>query len=325
MRMSLPQRLLNYAFYIALLAIMFVFSILTPNFLTAQNFIEMMHGFAPVLIMISGLALVVLTGAIDFSVGSIAFLAGSIGTYFMVMQEWPVWICLIIMILSGALFGLVNGLIVEVLKVNPLITTFGTMLAFRGMGYLIAGAKYIPIPSQLGGLHGVKMGPIYVDILVSVILVIFLSFIQKKTVFGRHLMALGCNRENATKLGVKSSSVLVWAFVLSGLFAGIGSIFYIIQGGYMTPRMGQGLEFTGIAIIVIGGISLFGGEGSLLGLLLGIFTVYVIENGLQHLGLSPYVYPFLRGAIIFLAMYADSLKNRIRHVRKIQTVEEGGA
>jgi ribose/xylose/arabinose/galactoside ABC-type transport system permease subunit len=88
--------------------------------------------------------------------------------------------------------------------------------------------------------------------------------------------------------------------------------------------MGQGLEFTGIAIIVIGGISLFGGEGSLLGLLLGIFTVYVIENGLQHLGLSPYVYPFLRGAIIFLAMYADSLKNRIRHVRKIQTVEEGG-
>jgi ribose/xylose/arabinose/galactoside ABC-type transport system permease subunit len=102
------------------------------------------------------------------------------------------------------------------------------------------------------------------------------------------------------------------------LFAGLGSIFYMIQGGYMTPRMGQGLEFTGVAIAVIGGISLFGGEGSVLGIIFGIFTIYVIENGMQHLGLSPYIYPFLRGGIIFIAMYVDSLKNMVRHSKVIQ-------
>ena len=87
----------------------------------------------------------------------------------------------------------------------------------------------------------------------------------------------------------------------------------------MTPRMGQGLEFTGIAIVVIGGISLFGGEGSILGLLTGIFTFYIVENGLQHIGVSPYIYPFLRGGIIFLAMYADSLKTKFHSLRKIRT------
>ncbi len=82
--------------------------------------------------------------------------------------------------------------------------------------------------------------------------------------------------------------------------------------------MGQGLEFTGIAIVVIGGVSLFGGEGSILGLLLGVFTVYIVENGLQHMGLSPYIYPLLRGAIIFIAMYADSLKTRLRAKKLIR-------
>ena len=212
MNYSIGQKLLNYSFYIALMILMVAFSILTPTFLTFHNFNEMMHAFAPVLIMISGLALVILTGAIDFSVGSIAFLAGSIGTYFMVMQEWPVGVSVVIMIAAGALLGLINGFIIEILKVNPLITTFGTMLAFRGMGYLIAGAKYIPMPATLADLHGVKIGPVYIDILISLLFVAVLFFVQNRTILGRHLMALGSDREHATKLGVKSASVSIWAF-----------------------------------------------------------------------------------------------------------------
>lgn len=318
-KFQIKDLFLGYGVYFVLLLVVIIFSLTAPSFRTGQNIIDMMHGFAPTLIMISGLAFVVLTGAIDFSVGSIAFLSGQIGIYMMVMLEWPSAISLPLIVLAGALLGLVNGLIVELLKVNPLITTFGTMLAFRGIGYLVAGAKYIPIPKDIAGFHNLKIGPIYLDIFISILLVVLLFLIQKKTVFGKHLMAVGSNRDNASKLGVKTSKVRVIAFVVSGLFAALGSIFYMIQGGYMTPRLGQGLEFLGVAIVVIGGISLFGGEGSVLGLILGVFTIYVIENGLQHLGLSPYIYPFLRGAIIFIAMYVDSLKNRLRHTKLIQT------
>lgn len=315
----LINRLLKYGLYFALLIIIVFFAYIAPSFITANNFIDMLHTLAPNLIMISGLAFVVLTGAIDFSVGSIAFLAASIGTYLMVVQKVQLIITLPVIVLSAMIAGFLNGIIVEVIKVNPLITTFGTMLAYRGLGYMIGGAKYTPIPESLAQLHNVKIGFLYMDTAVAILIVVILYLIQYRTVFGRHLMAVGNDRENARKLGVKTSSISIRAFVISGFFAGFGSIFYMIQGGYMTPRMGQGLEFTGIAIVVIGGISLFGGEGSILGLLTGIFTFYIVENGLQHIGVSPYIYPFLRGGIIFLAMYADSLKTKFHSLRKVRT------
>jgi ribose/xylose/arabinose/galactoside ABC-type transport system permease subunit len=317
-RFQVKDLFLGYGFYLVLLAILVIFSITSPSFRTATNFIQLLHGLAPILIMIAGLPLVILTGAIDFSVGSIAFLSGQIGIYLMVLLGWPSAISLPLIVLAGALLGGINGLIIEKFKVNPLITTFGTMLIFRGFGYLVAGAKYIPIPKDIAGFHGTKIGPVYADTLIAILLVVGLYLIQKYTIFGKHLMAIGSNRENAMRLGVKTSRVSLYAFIISGLFAGLGSIFYMIQGGYMTPRMGQGLEFTGVAIAVIGGISLFGGEGSVLAIIFGIFTIYVIENGMQHLGLSPYIYPFLRGGIIFIAMYVDSLKNMVRHAKVIQ-------
>jgi len=315
---TISHFLLNYGFYIALFLLVIGFSFGAPNFLTAINFLNMMHTLAPTLIMISGLVFVVLTGAIDFSVGSIAFLSASIGTYLMVYLDVNPLIAVFVILVAGSLIGGINGLIVEVVKVNPLITTFGTMLAFRGMGYLIAGAKYIPIPESLVSIHDWRIGPVYLDIIFSVGIVVFLFFIQNRTIFGKQLMALGNGRSIAEKLSIKVKAISFSAFVISGFFAALGSIFYMAQGSFLSPRMGQGLEFTGIAIVVIGGISLFGGEGSILGLLLGVFTVYVVENGLQHMGLSPYIYPLLRGAIIFIAMYADSLKTRLRAKKLIR-------
>jgi ribose/xylose/arabinose/galactoside ABC-type transport system permease subunit len=309
---------LRFGFIFALLVLMVVFTNSAKNFLTVDNFLNMMHTLAPTLIMISGLVFVVLTGAIDFSVGSIAFLSASIGTYLMVYKDVPPWLAVPVIVICGGLIGGFNGMIVEVFKVNPLITTFGTMLAFRGMGYLIAGAKYTPIPDSLVAIHDMRIGSVYLDIIISVGLVFLLYFIQRRTIFGKHLMALGNGRQIAEKLSINVRRLSFLAFVISGLFAGLGSIFNMAQGSFLSPRMGQGLEFTGIAIVVIGGISLFGGEGSILGLLLGVFTVYVIENGLQHIGLSPFVYPLLRGAIIFIAMYADSLKTRLRAKKLIR-------
>jgi ribose/xylose/arabinose/galactoside ABC-type transport system permease subunit len=309
---SFGEFLLQYGFYLALLFLIIGFSFGAPNFLTADNFLNMLHTLAPTLIMISGLVFVILIGAIDFSVGSIAFLAASIGTYLMVYLDVPPWLAVIVIVICGGLIGAFNGLIIEVFKVNPLITTFGTMLAFRGLGYLIAGAKYTPIPESLVSIHDLRVGPVYLDIIISIGLVLLLYFVQRRTIFGKQLMALGNGRETAEKLSINVRWISFLAFIISGLFAGLGSIFNMAQGSFLSPRMGQGLEFTGIAIVVIGGISLFGGEGSITGLLLGVFTVYIIENGLQHMGLSPYLYPLLRGAIIFIAMYADSLKTRLR-------------
>lgn len=306
---------LKYSFPFALLILIVIFTVSTNYFFTLDNLINMLHTLAPTLIMISGMVFVILTGAIDFSVGSIAFVAASIGTYFMVYQNIPPWIAVIIILISGALAGTFNGFIIEVLKVNPLIATFGTMLAYRGLGYLIAGSKYTKIPDSLVAMHLWKIGPVFVDILIAIGIVCFLYFIQNRTMFGKQIMAVGNGKSIAEKLTVKVTPINWSAFVISGFFAALGSIFNLAQGSFLSPSLGQGLEFDGIAIAVIGGISLFGGEGPILGLLLGVFTVYIIENGLHHVGVSPYIYPLLRGAIIFIAMYADSLRTQLRVVK----------
>ena len=128
-------------------------------------------------------------------------------------------------------------------------------------------------------------------------------------------MALGNGAETAARLGVRVKSISLGTFIISGLCAGIGGLFAIFQMGAVTLQMGMGLEFTAIAAIVIGGISLFGGEGTIFpNYILGILTLGIIENGLNHLGASPYVYPFMRGGIILLAMYADSLKRSAKPI-----------
>lgn len=309
---SVRHFILSYGFVFVVGLIFIGFSLSTSSFLTLGNIIDMMHGVVPMLILASGLALVVMTGELDISVGSVTFLTAALGSVLMVRHGVPPAVAILVIMAAGAICGALNGFIVSVLKVNSFIATLGTLFALRGIALILSKSRVISTPEVLKELSRIRIGPVFVDILIALGFVFFVHLLHARTSFGRHLVATGGEPEAAKRMGVRVSRVKFLAFLLSGLFASIGGIFSMLQLGAVTLHMGRGLEFTGIAAIVIGGISLFGGRGSIIpGVLLGVITLAVIENGLIHLGASPYAYSFVRGGIIFIAMYADSLKSRV--------------
>jgi len=286
------------------------FSLSSRSFLTINNIMTMLHSASPMLIIASGLALVVMTGNIDVSIGSITFVTAALGSVLMVRHGVSPLIAIIIVILTGAACGALNGFIVSILRVNSFIATLGMLFAYRGIALLLTKARVISVPEKLTAVGHVSIGPVFIDTIISLAFVLFIYLLHTRSVFGRHVIATGGEADVARRLGVPVKKIVFLTFLLSGLFASIGGILSMLQLGAVTLHMGVGLEFTGIAAVVIGGISLFGGRGTIIpGVLLGVITLAIIETGLIHLGVSPYVYSFVRGGIIFVAMYADSLRS----------------
>lgn len=303
------ELLREYGFVAILISVIVFFAVFSKTFLSLTNILGLLHTSVPLMIVAAGLALVVMTGKLDISIGSASFLSSAVGAILMTRLGVSPAIGLPVVIATGALCGTLNGVFCVYLRVNPLITTMGSMFVFRGMALQLTGSRAISVSQGLRDFGNYRIGPVFIDILIAGVFLLFVNILHTRTAFGRRVMAIGTNAETASKLGVRVREVSLMTFVISGLCAGIGGLFSVFQIGAVTNQMGSGLEFTAIAAIVIGGISLFGGDGAILpNYLLGVLTLGIIENGLNHLGASPYLYPFVRGGIILLAMYADSLK-----------------
>jgi len=308
--MSMRNLLLSYGFVFVMVLVFIGFSLSNRRFLTLGNIMNMLHAAVPMLILTSGLALVVMTGNIDISTGSVIFVTAALGSVLMARHGVPPVIAILIIMAAGASCGALNGFVVSVLKVNSFIATLGMLFALRGIALLLTKSLVIRIPETLARMGHTRIGPVFVVILIALGFVSFVHLLHARTSFGRHIVATGGEAEIAKRSGVKVSRVTFLVFLLSGLFASIGGIFSLLQLGAVTPMTGMGLEFTGIAAVVIGGISLFGGRGTIIpGVLLGVITLVIIETGFIYLGASPYAYLFVRGGIIFVAMYADSLRS----------------
>lgn len=298
----------NQTFIVALFIFVF-FSLLSKSFLTLTNILGFMHASVPMIFISAGLALVVFTRNLDISVGSIAFLASVVSATLLVRYSVSYPFAILAALGVGVATGLCNGFIVTRLGVNSFITTLGTMMAFRGIGLQIVKGRTIGLPPYLSAFGSLRTGGFYWDILISLVFLLFLHVIQLQTPFGRYVIAVGSDSDVCKRAGINVKRVVFLSFVISGIFASLGGFWLSIQLGLVSLRMGIGLEFVALASIVIGGISLFGGKGSLFpGLLLGVYTLFMIESGLNHLGVSPYLYPFVRGGLIFVAMYMDSLR-----------------
>ncbi len=322
-RRNLRQIIQYYGFPIILILVLIFLAVSTRNFFTLRNIMGLLHSSAPIMITASGLALVVMSGNIDISIGSITFLSSTIAAVLIVRLGVSPVLAVPLVFVTGAACGAVTGLIVTKLRMNPLIASMGMLFILRGFALRLTEGRVISLPDAFRNFGNLKIGFVYVDVIIAIIFIIFVHLLHTKTSFGRNIMAIGNDQKAAQTIGINTDRVLFFSFVLSGLFASIGGFFNAMQLGGVTLHMGQGLEFTGIAMIVVGGISLFGGEGSIIpGFILGVFTLNLIENGLNHLGASPYAYPFFRGGVIFVAMFADTLKARVRR-RGTKTHEIG--
>jgi len=302
--------LLQRGFFVVFALIFAFFSLATRHFFQADNILNIFSAMDPLAITASGLALVVMSGRLDISVGSTAFLSCAIGALLMSRDGLDPTLAAIIVIFCGALLGAANGFIVVVLGVNSLIATLSTMIAYRGMALALTDALLVQLPPPIRFLGNTRLGPIPLDIFVMLVVIAFMHLLQTRTAFGRQIMAMGNDFAVARKLGLPINRTGFFSFVLAGALASIGGILTTIQNGAVSPFLGSGLEFTALAVVVVGGISLLGGRGSIFfSIIPGAFIFEMIRNGLTNLGADPYSYRLVGGAVIFAAMYADALKS----------------
>ena len=310
---KLSRIILAYGFPIVLLLLVIIMSFVTDRFLTFSNIFGILHSAVPLLILGCGIAFVIMMAELDLSIGSLAFLCAAISSVLIERYEVSQVIALPLILIIGAVAGLINGLVIIKLKVSSIIATMGAMFIFRGLALMITGSQVVPLPSNLSTFGNFRVGPIFLDIIIGGTILFLVYLLHQWTGFGRRIMAIGNSHAIAAKVGIKVDWYIITAFILSGVFAALASFFSMAQLGSVSLTMGVGWEFSAIGALVIGGISLFGGEGSIIpGLLLGGITLILFENALNHLGASPFLYPFVRGGLIFIAMYADSLKRKLR-------------
>jgi ribose/xylose/arabinose/galactoside ABC-type transport system permease subunit len=309
-RRYLRQLLIERGFMVVFTAIFIFFSVVTPHFFQVSNILNIAHTMAPLAITAAGLALVVLSGRLDISVGSTAFLSCAAGAVLMKQFDTAPVLAATLTVCFGAFLGAINGVIVVGLKVNSLIATLGTMIIYRGLALALTDALLVELPEQIRVLGNATLGSIPVDIFVMLIVVASAHLLHRRTAFGRQLTAMGNDMTVARKVGLPVDRNGFLSFVLAGTFAAVGGILTTIQNGAVSPWLGSGLEFTALAVVVVGGISLLGGRGAILvGVISGAFIFEMIRNGLTNLGADPYSYRLVGGAVIFAAMYADALKS----------------
>lgn len=297
-------------FYMAFALLIVVNAIWSPAFFTAFNLQVLVASSAALLLVSAGLTLVILTGRIDISVGSIMFLSGGL---FVVLQEQGIsmGMSMIAALGAGALMGAFSGALISFFGLSALLTTLGMMLVVRGLGLNIIGGKQHNLPEATDALRQVDIAGIPFYVVVAFGIAALIQWVLVSTISGRRLVAIGCDDGSAAKLGIPVKLYVFGVYVAAGLLAAMAGIVSILNLGGVQTYLGKGQEFVAIAAVVIGGVSLFGGVGSLVpGTLIGVLFLIIVENGLNLAGVSPFAFPFVTGAVILVAMYAYTLSNK---------------
>jgi ribose transport system permease protein len=254
-----------------------------------------------------GMTLVILLGGIDLSVGSILALS-SVFTATLISRGTDPVVATLVGIAAGALMGAANGLVIAKGKVAPFIATLGTMTILRGLALVVSnGSPVTGINSDfftmLGGGYVADLIPIPVIWMALMFAVIW--FVLKKTVFGRHVYAVGGNEEASRLSGVSVDRVKIWVYTLSGAMSAMAGIILTSRLNSAQPTAGAGYELDAIAAVVLGGTSLTGGRGWIFGTLVGALLIGVLNNGLNLLGVSSFYQQVIKGVVILLAVLID--------------------
>jgi ribose transport system permease protein len=301
------QRLLPFFTLIALCAGL---SIASPHFLTATNIASVIRQTAVLNIMALGMTMIIIAGGIDLSVGAILALSGLMGSQ-MMAGGYPIWMGLCAGALVGTACGLANGVMTARLKINPFIVTLGAMGIYRGIALILSGGLGVhSLPKSFSYLgEGSVLGIPFV-LLVLLLCGAAVHVLLEHTRMGRYAFAIGSNPEAAYYAGIPVAFHTSAIYAAGGLLSGLAGMIEASRLMTGQPTAGQGYELQAIAAVVIGGGSLRGGAGSVVGTLIGAFIMGLLSNGSDLLGISPYVQQALIGAVIILAVLLDELRKR---------------
>ncbi len=300
----------KYGIYIILLVMIIVLSFLSDNFFTSGNIINVLRQITVNGIMTLGVTMILVTGGIDLSVGGIMALAGVYATSFArADSSVPMAVVLLIGIAVGGLFGLMNGLIISYTNISPFIVTLGMESITRGLCLIYTQGSPVTdlMPSFKVLGQGYTFG-IPNQIYVFLLMIILSYIILHKVRFGRHVFAIGGNETAAKVSGIAVKRVKTTVYLYAGLLYGLVGVMLASRTNAATPNAGTGYELDAISAAVIGGVSINGGKGGILGAIVGVFIIGILSNGMDILNISSYIQQIITGVIIIGAVCIDQFR-----------------
>ncbi|MFC0201136.1 ABC transporter permease [Paracoccus rhizosphaerae] len=289
---------------VGLIVVSVLMGFASDNFFTIDNLLNVLRQVSVVGILAVGMTFVILTGGIDLSVGAVMALAGTMAAGVMVNMGLPGGVGLLAALLVGLGLGLFNGFMVAWGKMPSIIVTLATMGIARGLGLIYSGGYPISgLPGWVSWFGVGRIGIIPVPVIIMLVIYAVAWVVLQRTPFGRHVYAIGGNETAARLSGVRTRSVKLAVFAISGVTAALASI--VLTGRLMSgqPNAGVGFELDAIAAVVLGGTAIAGGRGLILGTLIGAVLLGILNNGLNLVGINPYMQDVIKGLIILLAIY----------------------
>ncbi len=309
---SLKEFIRKYGVVIGLAGVIIYFSLVVPEyFATVPNFMTISKQAAVNILLALGQMCVILTAGIDLSVGSIAGLAGAIFAGSTLAFQGNVWMGAVIALLTGISLGLFNGSLVAYGKLPPFIATLASMSIGRGLLLIYTQGKPIwGLPRSFYFLGQGEIGHFPVPFAVIIVSTFALWFVLSSTSFGRSVYSIGGNIKASFASGIKVKTILLSVYMISGFFAAFGGMLLTSRLGSAQPNAAVGYELDAIAAAVIGGTSLFGGEGSVIGTFLGGYLMATLNNGMGIMNVSPYVQQLIKGFVIVLAVLPSTINKK---------------
>jgi ribose transport system permease protein len=297
----------RYGIALAFLALAAALSVLSPSFLTPSNLLNVLRQIAVNALLAFGMTTVILGAGIDLSVGSVLAFSGALAAGFSV-EGWPPALAMIAALVVGALLGLFNGVFVAYARIAPFIVTLAALTIFRGATLVYTDGRPITgLPDAFDALgNGAWLG-VPVPVWVMLAFLLLTHFLLRFTALGRAIYAVGGNEEAARLSGIRIVRVKLFAYAYSGLAAALGALVLAGRLNSAQPTAGSGFELDAIAAVVVGGTSLFGGRGGVVGTFLGALIIGVLNNGMNLLDVSAFYQQIVKGGVILGALLIDRL------------------
>ena len=290
---------------ILLVALIIFFSVMTDRFLTPLNITNILVQNVHVAVCAAAVMIIMISGGCDLSIGYQMSVAAVLVTKAISVYNWPAWLAIIIGIALCSLLGTFNGFMGIKLKSSTMIITLGTMAIFQGISYLISESKtYHNLPKSFMLLgQGKLFGWLPINVVIMIVILLIVGFVMNKTSIGRKVYAAGDNPEAGRLAGLNVARIKILSFTVAGVLVGIAAILLASRSGSADSGTGVGIEFTGITACVLSGVALKGGEGTLWKVVVAVFVLGILGNGMQLINLGTYPQYIAKGTIMLVSLY----------------------
>lgn len=292
---------------ILLVVLVAFFSIMSDKFFTGMNLSNILVQNVHVAVCSTAVMLLMVSGNVDLSIGYQISTTAVICTMAISQYGMNMWVAILLAIILAVILGAFNGVMSQVLKAHSMMITLGTMAIFQGASYLISQSKsYYNLPRAYMFIGQGKLGPIPVNAIIALVIILVVGILMSKTYLGKYVYASGDNPEAANLAGIKVAKVKLIIFLVAGLLVGITAVLLSARQGSADSTTGLGLEFTGITACVLAGCSLKGGTGKLWKVIVAVYVLGVLSNGMQLIGLGVYPQYIVKGIIMLISIGLSS-------------------